>query len=294
MNFNEKLKYLQDLINQGLDDLLPKNTEKPAHLHDAMRYSMNAGGKRIRPILVFAAHEIFPSDLDPLPAAIAVECIHTYSLIHDDLPAMDDSALRRGMPSCHIEYDEATAILAGDAFQPLAFELLSNSYSNIPEISIDLIKILSSNAGSRKLVGGQMQDLLSEGQEPNENELSYIHSNKTAAMIRASLEMGLKLGKEGFNEKKLEEISQVGHSLGLAFQAIDDLLDITQTTSRLGKDADHDSHNGKITWISLKGESEARKLAIKHSEDALNFLKFVGGDSVFLSELINFMLIRDF
>ena len=126
MNFNEKLKYLQDLINQGLDDLLPKNTEKPAHLHDAMRYSMNAGCKRIRPILVFAAHEIFPSDLDPLPAAIAVECIHTYSLIHDDLPAMDNSALRRGKPSCHIEYDEATAILAGDAFQPLAFELLSN------------------------------------------------------------------------------------------------------------------------------------------------------------------------
>ena len=294
MNFLEKLKNWQTLINQRLDQYLPASSLQPTQLHQAMHHSMNAGGKRLRPILALAAHEMFPSQLDPVPAAIALECIHTYSLIHDDLPAMDDSDLRRGVPSCHKAFDEATAILAGDAFQPLAFEILAQSYRDDPQLGIDLISMLSQTAGSQKLVGGQMQDLLSEGNEPDEGNLSYIHSNKTAAMIEVSLQMGFRIGSEGENSEKLAQIGKVGHSLGLAFQAVDDLLDVTQTTTQLGKDARHDGESGKITWVSLKGESEARRLAAQHTEDARQSLLLIGGNSVFLSELMNYMLNREF
>jgi geranylgeranyl pyrophosphate synthase len=294
MNFLEKMKTWQDLINQRLDQALPAATLRPAPLHQAMRHSMNAGGKRLRPILVLAAHELYPSQHDPVPAALALECIHTYSLIHDDLPAMDDSDLRRGRPSCHKAFDEATAILAGDAFQPLAFEILSDSYFTQPKLALDLIKMLSATAGSQQLVGGQMQDLLSEGETPEEENLSYIHANKTAAMIRASLQMGFRLSSEGEHEDKLNTIGEVGHSLGLAFQAVDDLLDVTQTSAQLGKDAHHDGERGKVTWVSLKGEEEARRLASRHTEDARERLISMGGDSAFLLELMSYMLERKF
>ena len=294
MNFKEKLKKWQNLFNQRLELALPASTLQPERLHQAMHHSMNAGGKRLRPILTLGAHELFPSTLDPFPAAIAVECVHTYSLIHDDLPAMDNSDLRRGLPSCHKAYDEVTAILAGDAFQPLAFEILAGSYRDNPQIGIDLISILSQTAGSQKLVGGQMQDLLSEGEEPDEESLSYIHTNKTAAMIQASLQIGFRIGAEGQNMEKSAHISQLGLSLGLAFQAVDDLLDVTQSTSQLGKDAHHDSENGKITWVTLKGEDEARNLAVKHTHDALESLSNLGGDNQFLHELIKYMLDREF
>lgn len=294
MNFSKKLKTWQELINHRLDQTLPAAHVQPEQLHLAIRHSMSAGGKRLRPILVMAAHEIFPSNLDPVPAALAIECIHTYSLIHDDLPAMDDSDLRRGKPSCHKAFDEATAILAGDALQPLAFEILSSFYSNEPELALDLIQILAQTSGSEKLVGGQMQDLLAEGSTPNEKTLSYIHTNKTAAMIEASLKMGFRLGDQGGDVDKISLIAQVGNSLGLAFQAVDDLLDITQTSDQLGKDAHHDNQSGKVTWISLKGEEEARRLAQEHSDNALESLISIGGESGFLSELIGYMLERKY
>lgn len=294
MNFSKKLKTWQELINNRLDQTLPAAHVQPEQLHLAIRHSMSAGGKRLRPILVMAAHEIFQSNLDPVPAALAIECIHTYSLIHDDLPAMDDSDLRRGKPSCHKAFDEATAILAGDALQPLAFEILSSFYSNEPELALDLIQILAQTSGSEKLVGGQMQDLLAEGSTPNEKTLSYIHTNKTAAMIEASLKMGFRLGDQGGDVDKISLIAQVGNSLGLAFQAVDDLLDITQTSDQLGKDAHHDNQSGKVTWISLKGEEEARRLAQEHSDNALESLISIGGDSGFLSELIGYMLERKY
>jgi geranylgeranyl pyrophosphate synthase len=294
MNFSKKLKTWQELINDRLDQTLPAAHVQPEQLHLAIRHSVGAGGKRLRPILVMAAHEIFPGDLDPVPAALAIECIHTYSLIHDDLPAMDDSNLRRGKPSCHKAFDEATAILAGDALQPLAFEILSSFYSSDPELALDLIQILARTSGSEKLVGGQMQDLLAEGSAPNENTLSYIHTNKTAAMIEASLKMGFRLGDQGSDVDKISLIAQVGNSLGLAFQAVDDLLDITQTSDQLGKDADHDNQSGKVTWISLKGEEEARRLAREHSDNALKSLITIGGESGFLSELISYMLKRKY
>ena len=199
-----------------------------------------------------------------------------------------------GLASCHKAFDEATAILAGDAFQPLAFEVLSRSYSSDPQLAIDLIQILSETAGSKKLVGGQMQDLLSEGTTPDEETLSFIHSNKTAAMIKASLEMGFRIGGCGEEKEKFNLIGEVGHSLGLAFQAVDDLLDVTQSSVELGKDADHDIESGKMTWVSLKGQEEARRLAESHTKYAHETLLSIGGDNSFLLELIDYMLNRKF
>ena len=293
MNFIDQLKEKQQLVAARLDQALPAAEVPPDRIHQAMRHSMNAGGKRLRPILVLSGHELFPSFHDPLPAAVAIECIHTYSLIHDDLPAMDDSELRRGQPACHKAFDEATAILAGDAFQPLAFEILARSYRHVPKVAVDLIEILARTAGSEKLVGGQMQDLLSEGDPPQEETLSYIHANKTAAMIEASLCLGFRLGRMGEDDGKLELIGQAGHFLGLAFQAVDDLLDVTRTSEELGKDAAHDRESGKVTWISLYGEEKARELALEQTEKARQILLQAGGNNAFLLELVSYMLERE-
>ena len=292
MNFSEKLKTWQDQVNRALDQALPGSEVHPARLHQAIRHSVDAGGKRLRPILVLAAEDLFRGENDPMPAALAIELIHTYSLIHDDLPAMDDSDLRRGKPSCHIAFDEATAILAGDALQPMAFEWLARGYASVPKLFADLTLILAETAGSQQLVGGQMQDLLSEGKEPDEKNLSYIHENKTAAMIRASLEMGFRIGAMGEDEAKTARIREAGLSLGLAFQAVDDLLDVTGSTEELGKDAHHDLEQGKVTWVTLKGEDGARALAREHTERAREGLRELGGESGFLLELTTFMLER--
>jgi geranylgeranyl pyrophosphate synthase len=246
----------------------------------------------LRPVLLLAAHDLFPGNRDPMAAALAIECIHTYSLIHDDLPAMDDSDTRRGQPSCHKAFDEVTAILAGDALQPMAFELLAKGYQDIPEVAVDLVRMLAETAGSEQLVGGQMQDLLSEGEEPDAENLGYIHQNKTAAMIRASLQMGFRLGEKGEDSNLMNIMAEAGLSLGLAFQAVDDLLDVTRTSEELGKDAAHDAECGKVTWVGLLGEEKARELATQHTEDALGKLEAVGGDNAFLLELVRRMLER--
>ena len=292
MNFTQKLKEWQHSVNQSLGQRMPPADLVPPRLHQAMRYSMEVGGKRLRPILVLAAHELFPSSIDPMPAAMAIECIHAYSLIHDDLPAMDDSNLRRGQPACHKAFDEATAILAGDAFQPLAFELLSEGYASEPALALQLMTILAKTAGSEQLVGGQMQDLVSEGKEPDEGTLSYIHLNKTAAMIRTSIQMGFLLGACRDDSLRYDIVSKAGLALGLAFQAVDDLLDVTSSTKELGKDASHDQDLGKITWVALKGIDEARELAEAHTENARQSILKVGGDNHFLLELIDYMLAR--
>ena len=292
MNFEEQLSEKVGQINQSLLDTLPAGGVKPSRLHEAIRHSSEAGGKRLRPVLLIAAHELFPNEQNPIPAALAIECIHTYSLIHDDLPAMDDSDTRRGRPACHKAFDEATAILAGDALQPMAFEMLSNGYANHPEIALDLVRLLAETAGSKQLVGGQMQDLLSEGVEPDENNLRYIHENKTAAMIRASLQMGFRLGEKGQDEGLMRLVQESGNSLGLAFQAVDDLLDVTRTSEELGKDAAHDAESGKVTWVNLLGKEKAMKLAVQHTEDAIGKLNQVGGNNSFLLELVRRMLER--
>ena len=292
MNFEEQLSAKVEQVNRSLLEALPNREVKPARLHEAIRHSSEAGGKRLRPVLLLAAHDLFPGTGDPMAAALAIECIHTYSLIHDDLPAMDDSDTRRGQPSCHKAFDEATAILAGDALQPMAFELLAKGYHNSPEVAVDLVRMLAETAGSEQLVGGQMQDLLSEGAEPDADNLGYIHQNKTAAMIRASLQMGFRLGEKGGDLALMGLMAEAGLSLGLAFQAVDDLLDVTRTSEELGKDAAHDAESGKVTWVGLLGERKARELATQHTEDTLGKLEEVGGDNAFLLELVKRMLDR--
>ena len=205
---------------------------------------------------------------------------------------MDDSDIRRGQPSSHKHFDEATAILAGDALQPMAFEILAKGYAEDPKLAVDLVRMLAETAGSQMLVGGQMQDLLSEGMEPDEGNLQYIHANKTAAMIRAALQMGFRLGNRGGDDELLHAMGEAGLSLGMAFQAVDDLLDVTGTSEQLGKDAAHDADSGKVTWVGLLGEKKARELAAKHTEDAIEEIKRVGGENAFLLELVKRMLDR--
>lgn len=292
MNFQQQLSDMVDQVNHALLDRLPGKDVNPTRIHEAIRHSAEAGGKRLRPVLTIAAHALHRSGRDPMPAALAIECIHTYSLIHDDLPAMDDSDMRRGRLTCHKAFDEATAILAGDALQPMAFEILATAYGEDSAVAVDLVHMLAETAGSRQLVGGQMQDLLSEGKDPDERNLRYIHENKTAAMIRCALTMGFRLGDRGEDPNLMNLIAEAGLSLGLAFQAVDDLLDVTSTSEELGKDAAHDAESGKVTWVALLGQEKARELAAKHTSDAIDKITEVGGDNRFLLELTSQMLDR--
>ena len=292
MNFQQQLSDMVDQVNHALLDRLPGKDVNPTRIHEAIRHSAEAGGKRLRPVLTIAAHALHRNGRDPMPAALAIECIHTYSLIHDDLPAMDDSDMRRGRLTCHKAFDEATAILAGDALQPMAFEILATAYGEDSAVAVDLVHMLAETAGSRQLVGGQMQDLLSEGKDPDERNLRYIHENKTAAMIRCALTMGFRLGDRGEDPNLMNLIAEAGLSLGLAFQAVDDLLDVTSTSEELGKDAAHDVESGKVTWVALLGQEKARELAAKHTSDAIDKITEVGGENRFLLELTSQMLER--
>lgn len=292
MNFTRLLNDLQEKINGALDVRLPSIETRPRRLHEAIRHSVSAGGKRVRPILVLSANQLFPSTNNPMPAAIAIECIHTYSLIHDDLPAMDNSDLRRGQPACHKAFDEATAILAGDALLAMAFEILSVDYSDRPDLVAHLVRILANAAGSERLVGGQMEDLLAEGSTPNAETLKYVHVNKTGALLMACVEMGLFLGNNGVDEEVLILGRSLGMSLGFAFQAMDDLLDATRTTEELGKDAESDAALGKANSVAFRGIEETRDQAKKHTEEALSFAREIGGDNDFLLELIVYLLNR--
>jgi geranylgeranyl diphosphate synthase, type II len=279
-------------VEAAIDRLLPRADERPARLHQTMRYSMQAGGKRLRPVLVVASAELGGSGLDPLPAAVAIECIHTYSLIHDDLPCMDNDALRRGRPTAHVQFDEATALLAGDALLTYAFELLSHAYQDAPTQLGKMIRELSAAAGSRQLIGGQMADVLGERvAAPDVETLHFIHANKTAAMIRASVLLGAHC-TSALAEPNLAALRSFGENLGLAFQIIDDVLDATADTAQLGKTAGKDAKADKTTFVKLHGIEGARREAERHSQLALSALAEVGGDTAFLRMLAERMLRR--
>ena len=292
-SFDELAQRRRQRVDEALDQVLPSAGTRPAHLHQAMRHSVQAGGKRLRPMLTLAAHKLFPSDHDPMPAALAVECLHTYSLVHDDLPAMDDSELRRGQPTCHKAYGEATAILAGDALLTLAFQILADSYAEEPAVSVALARTLSAAAGSAKLIGGQMDDLLAESEPAPEAKLiSSIHARKTAALIAAAIEMGALLGERGEEDDFIHQTRDMGISLGHAFQAVDDILDATAKTTDLGKSADQDATRGKCTLVSFHGLEEARRIAARRSEEALDACRQIGGDNAFLLQLIEWLASR--
>jgi geranylgeranyl diphosphate synthase type II len=273
MDLKEYLKTRCQLVDDALDRFLPDAGELPASLHGSMRYSVFAGGKRVRPILLLAACETVGGALrGALPAACAMEMIHTYSLIHDDLPAMDDDDFRRGNPTNHKVYGEATAILAGDALLTEAFILLSRAEEGPhPAARLRVIQEIAHASGSRGMVGGQVVDMESEGKhEVDLATLSYIHTHKTGALIRASVRAGAILG--GANTESLAALTRYGDAIGLAFQIADDILDVEGTTEELGKDAGSDQARGKATYPALVGLEASKARARELVEMALEAL----------------------
>jgi len=293
MDFAAQLSAYRLHVEQGIDELLPAPTARPARLHEAMRYAMLGGGKRLRPVLTLASAELFDAKDDAaLVAAVAIECVHTYSLVHDDLPCMDNDDLRRGRPSAHRQFDEATALLAGDALLTHAFFLLTNHYTGEDSLlAARLVQELAWAAGSQRLIGGQQEDLLAEKKaNATAAELDFIHRSKTAAMIEAALVMGGIVGRASAEE--LDQLRATGEHLGLAFQIIDDILDATADTATLGKTAGKDAKAGKTTYASLHGPATAREFARRHSDAALDALKRLPGNTAFLVALTQHMAAR--
>ncbi|MGB9885884.1 MAG: polyprenyl synthetase family protein [Moorellales bacterium] len=290
--------YLEEkrrLVDAALDRYLPPETAYPPRIHQAMRYSLFAGGKRLRPILVLMASEVCGGSEDRvLPAACAVELVHTYSLIHDDLPAMDDDDLRRGRPTCHRAFDEATAILAGDALLSYAFWLLAHELprGGVSEaVTVAVIEELAEAAGVRGLIAGQVADLAAEGRRVDEEELTYIHRHKTASLFVACLRIGGRLG--GAGERELEALEEFGLELGLAFQIVDDILDVTGEVSKLGKEPGSDQRREKATFPALLGLEGARRRGREATERALVAAERLGPGAWRLRELALYLLGRD-
>jgi geranylgeranyl pyrophosphate synthase len=293
MHFTTKLNEAVARVEAALALHVPAADTRPARLHAAMRYSLDAGGKRLRPVMLVAAAELGgPTAADPLPAAVAVECLHTYSLIHDDLPCMDNDDLRRGRPTAHRAFDEATALLAGDALLTHAFALLAIAYADRPVLAHALVRELADAAGSRRLIGGQMEDLLAEKKaDATAGDLEFIHLNKTAAMIEASLVMGGLVA--ALDKEAVESLRRAGRHLGLAFQIIDDLLDATADTATLGKTAGKDARSDKTTFVKLHGIETSRRLAGEASGAAITALRSLPGDPSFLVTLAEHLLHRE-
>jgi len=290
MDFAAQLSQLRHEAEQALDRFVPAAQARPSRLHAAMRYSLEAGGKRIRPVLVLAAADLFGRRADAAAAAVAIECVHTYSLIHDDLPALDNDDLRRGRPTCHRAFDEPTAILAGDALLTHAFALLASHYSDRPQLAAALVRALGQAAGSTELIGGQMEDIEAEKTPATRDQVEFIHNGKTAAMIAVSLGFGGLIG--GAAPGQLESLNRLGREVGLAFQVIDDVLDATATSAALGKTAGKDAQAQKATMVRVLGLDGARERAAAHTAAALAELSKLPGDTAFLRALVESLLHR--
>ena len=284
-------KKQQQRVEKALDQSIPKPGVRPQTIHKAMRYSLFAGGKRLRPILCLAAADaVSSSGNDALILASAVECIHTYSLIHDDLPCMDDDDLRRGKPTSHKVYGEGIAVLAGDALLTIAFELAARCKGNRRYSAADLVAELARSSGSQALVAGQVVDLECEGKKITAAQLRYIHEMKTAALITSSIRLGAM--SAGATVKQLKDLNDFGQALGLAFQVIDDILDITQTSEQLGKSAGKDLKAEKATYPSILGMVKAEKEAARLTTLALSKLKPFGKKAAAMEAIAHFMLAR--
>lgn len=287
MSISEKINAYALRVENAFGQYVPEEKTHPALLHRAMSYSLCAGGKRIRPVLLLAAFDVFPSENNPLPAAVAVECLHTYSLIHDDLPCMDNSDLRRGKPTCHKAFDEPIALLAGDALLTHALTLLADAYADKPELAVELVRVLGNAAGSRRLIGGQVEDMLGERGEASAERLDFIHENKTAALITAAVEMGFILGNAA--PKVRNAAREIGHAVGIAFQIIDDILDETSDAETMGKPVHADLENRKLTYPRFHGMQKSRDRANALSERAVEICQKIGGNTEFLVGLISRM-----
>lgn len=275
--------------------ILPDGKAAPQKLHAAMRYAVLGGGKRVRPLLAFAAGEACRADPERVAlVAAAVELIHAYSLVHDDLPCMDDDGLRRGKPSCHVEYGEATALLAGDSLQSLAFQVLGeHRLSTDPRSQLDMVKLLATASGSRGMAGGQAIDLASVGASLTLPELEFMHIHKTGALIRASVLMGAYCG-DRLGDSELAALDRFAKNVGLAFQVVDDMLDSESNTATLGKTAGKDANDNKPTYVSALGLSAAREHAQDLKENAVAALSLFGERAGRLKQLAEFIVNRKF
>jgi geranylgeranyl diphosphate synthase type II len=287
MDLDGYLKKAADDTDAAMNRFLPAENERPAMLHAAMRYCVFAGGKRLRPVLCIAAAEACGGNREnAMAAACALELMHTYSLVHDDLPCMDDDDLRRGRPTCHKVYGEGMAVLCGDALLTEAFAVLACSKS------VEMIAELATAGGSRKLIGGQVMDLEGEGKSLSLEELIRIHEAKTAALLTTSVRLGAM--SAGADETQIAALTKFGHALGLAFQVIDDILDVTQTTENLGKTAGKDAAVAKVTYPSVMGLEESRAEAARLTAEALEALSVFGENGERLREIAERMLLREF
>ena len=295
IDFAAWIATIQARMETALQRFLPAPEIVPERLHRAMRYAVLGGGKRVRPLLAFAAGELAEADPTRVEiVAAAVELIHAYSLAHDDLPCMDNDVLRRGKPACHVEFDEATALLAGDALQPLAFQILAEHVvADSPGVQVEMLKILAQASGSRGMSGGQAIDLASVGKPLSLPELELMHIRKTGALIRAAVVLGARCGR-GLGASELGRLEHYAKTVGLAFQVVDDVLDCDASTATLGKTAGKDAAQEKPTYVSILGLADARALAEDLRAEAHAALSSFGATAVRLHDLADFMVLRKF
>ena len=281
-------------MERVLAEWLPPAQIAPQRLHEAMRYAVLGGGKRVRPLLALAAGEVTGAAPERVQhAAAAVDLIHAYSLVHDDMPAMDDDALRRGKPTVHVEFDEATALLVGDALQSLAFDILATQpLANDAATQLKMVQLLAQAAGSRGMAGGQAIDLASVGKPLDLAELEFMHIHKTGALIRAAVLLGAHCGKT--SDAATTALDHYAKCIGLAFQVVDDVLDAEASTATLGKTAGKDAADNKPTYVSLLGVARARELAQELRADAHAALAGLGGPAERLRQLADFVVERTF
>ena len=286
---------VQGRVETALARLLPAPQLAPARLHEAMRYAVLDGGKRVRPLLAFAAGELARAPIERLEvAACAVEMIHAYSLAHDDMPCMDDDVLRRGKPTVHVEFDQAIALLVGDALQSLAFQLLSEpGLVATPAAQLDMVRTLALAAGSRGMAGGQAIDLDSAGKALALPELEFMHIHKTGALIRASVALGARCGEE-LEQAQAQGLDHFAKCVGLAYQVVDDVLDSAASTATLGKTAGKDAKQGKATYVSAMGLARAREFAEDLRGQAHAALQPFGARAARLLQLADFIVLRKF
>lgn len=292
MTFREYLKERQEYIQEALLKCLPHASTYPSVIHEAMQYSLFAGGKRLRPLLVLAAGEAVGSEVQPLiPAACAVELVHTYSLIHDDLPCMDNDDFRRGRPTCHKVYGEAIALLAGDALLTQAFLVITTTPKSVPvERTVLAVAELAAAAGSRGMIGGQVVDLLSEGKQVDITTIDYIHKHKTGSMIKASLRIGAIIG--GGSEEQVALLTKYGEKVGLAFQIKDDILDVEGLFQKTGKKSGMDVARGKATYPGCLGLNESREKAEELCREAGAIARQLGRGAQPLNDIAGYIIKR--
>jgi farnesyl diphosphate synthase len=291
-DFQAWMKAVQAGAESALDRFLPAESQVPTRLHEAMRYTVLGGGKRVRPLLVHASGALFGADADALArAASAVEMIHAYSLVHDDMPCMDDDALRRGKPTVHVAYDEATALLVGDALQAQAFEALAGTTTVPPARLVTMVRLLAEAAGSAGMCGGQAIDLDSVGISLTLEQLERMHQLKTGAMLRVSVLLGALAGRDLASHEQ-EALAAYSRAIGLAFQVVDDVLDATEDSATLGKTAGKDAADNKPTYVSILGLAPSKALAEQLRQQAHDALAPFGEQALRLREIADLIVQR--